>query len=94
MTDPTHGPLHGIRVLDLATERAEMAGRILADLGADVLKIEPPGGVPGRRRPPFDERPGHEGRSLYWAALGLGKRSLEVDLESAAGRERVAALAT
>ena len=53
----TAGPLAGIRVLDLATERAELAGRMLADLGADVLKIEPPGGVRSRHLAPFDERP-------------------------------------
>lgn len=94
MADTPRGPLHGVRVLDLATDRAEMAGRMLADLGADVLKIEPPGGAPGRRRPPFDGRPGREGRSLYWAALALGKRSLVVDPRTAEGQERIAQLAS
>lgn len=63
-----------------------MAGRLLADLGATVLKIEPPGGVDSRRLPPFDERPGHDGDSLYWAALGRGKESAVLDLETEAGR--------
>ncbi len=71
--------LGGIRVLDLATERAELAGRTLADLGADVIKIEPPAGARARGLPPFDQ--GDDGDSLYWAALGLGKRSVVLDLE-------------
>lgn len=89
----TPGPLDGVRVLDLATPRAELAGRILADLGADVLKIEPPGGTPSRALPPFDERPGHEGESLYWAAVGLGKRSLVLDIAGAVDRARLLTLA-
>jgi crotonobetainyl-CoA:carnitine CoA-transferase CaiB-like acyl-CoA transferase len=84
------GALDGVRVLDLVTERGEMAGRILADLGAEVIKIEPPGGASGRRRPPFDERPGSQlGESLYWAAMGIGKRSVVLDLEDPEARERL-----
>jgi crotonobetainyl-CoA:carnitine CoA-transferase CaiB-like acyl-CoA transferase len=88
------GPLAGIRVLDLATERGELAGRILGDLGAEVIKIEPPAGATGRRRPPFDERSGAgaaetNGTSLYWAAVGIGKRSVVLDLDDAASRERL-----
>ncbi len=85
--------LSGIRVLDLTTSRAEMAGRVLADLGAEVIKVEPPGGCDARRLPPFDERAGPGGRSLYWAALGLGKLSLELDLDAPAGRAAVIDLA-
>jgi crotonobetainyl-CoA:carnitine CoA-transferase CaiB-like acyl-CoA transferase len=85
------GPLQGIRVLDLATPRAELAGRTLAELGADVVKVEPPEGCESRRRPPFDQR---DGTSLYWAAVGRGKRTITVDLASADGpdelRRRVA----
>ncbi len=79
--------LEGIRVLDLASPRAELAGRVLADLGADVLKIEPPGGTEARRLGPFDG-----GESLYWASVGLGKRSAVLDLEREADRERLRAL--
>ena len=81
------GPLAGIRVVDLASERAELAGRLLADLGAEVIKVEPPGGVRARRLPPFDGK-----RSLYWAAVGLGKRSVVFDLEAPEQRERLLAL--
>ncbi|HLG12241.1 MAG TPA: CoA transferase, partial [Dehalococcoidia bacterium] len=85
--------LSGIRVLDLTTPRGELAGRMLADLGAEVLKLEPPGGVRTRFRAPFDERPGHDRRSLYWAAVGLGKRSAVLDLNDDSGREVVRGLA-
>jgi crotonobetainyl-CoA:carnitine CoA-transferase CaiB-like acyl-CoA transferase len=83
--------LAGIRVIDLATPRAELAGRVLADLGADVIKVEPPGGSEARRVPPFDRRPGHEGESLYWAAVGLGKRSVVLDVERPEDRARLLA---
>lgn len=93
----SEGPLAGIRVLDLTTERAELAGRMLADLGADVLKIEPSEGARARHLAPFDERPdapsdGDHPRSLYWAAVGLGKRSLVLDLETSEDRDRLLAL--
>lgn len=80
------GVLSGVRVLDLANERAELTGRLLADLGAEVLKIEPASGTNARTRPPFDERPGHEGRSLYWAATGLNKMCAVLDIEEQADR--------
>ena len=70
--------LDGIRVLDLTTARAEMAGKVLADLGAEVIKVEPPEGTPARRMPPFDDRDPE--RSLYWAILGLGKGSVVLDV--------------
>ncbi|MDA0364415.1 MAG: CoA transferase, partial [Chloroflexi bacterium] len=94
MTDArTPGLLDGVRVLDLATERAELAGRMLADLGAEMIKIEPPDGAPARRRPPFDETT-HAGgdRSLYWAAVALGKQSVVLDLEDHVGAERLRGL--
>lgn len=85
--------LAGIRVLDLATSRAELAGRLLADLGAEVLKIEPPGGAEARALPPFDETSQH-GESLYWASVAMGKHSAVLDLEhSAADRATLMALA-
>ena len=88
------GALAGIRVLDLATERAELAGRLLADLGAQVVKIEPPGGSPARCLPPFEagREAGVEG-SLYWAAVALGKLSVVLDLAAESGREQLRILA-
>jgi crotonobetainyl-CoA:carnitine CoA-transferase CaiB-like acyl-CoA transferase len=86
--------LAGIRVLDLATPAAESAGRVFADLGAEVIKIEPPGGCASRRTPPFaDGREGDPEGSLYWRAFGLGKKSVVLDLERADDRARFLALA-
>src|SRR5690606_18089370 len=53
----------------------------------------PPVGVDSRRRAPVDERPGVEGESLYWAAVGRGKRSVIVDLDDPEGLERLRTLA-
>lgn len=72
--------LHGIRVLDLTDQYGDLAGRLLADLGADVVKVEPPGGCAARHMPPFDAN----GQSLYFAAYCAGKQSLALDLEKPA----------
>lgn len=82
--------LAGIRVVDLTTSRAELAGRVLADLGAEVIKVEPPGGTDARRLPPF--RNGADDSiegSLYWAFVGLGKRSVVLDIDSKGDRARL-----
>ncbi|MBI2761819.1 MAG: CoA transferase [Chloroflexi bacterium] len=87
------GPLAGIRVVDLARGGAQIAGRILADLGAEVIAVEPPGGAPERRWPPFAEgREESPEGSLYWAAMSLGKRSVVLDLGVQADRGRVLTL--
>jgi crotonobetainyl-CoA:carnitine CoA-transferase CaiB-like acyl-CoA transferase len=79
-------PLEGLRVLDLADESGFLCGRALADLGADVVKVEPPGGDPGRRVPPFAEnRPEYEG-SLTWLAGNVNKRGITCNLEAESGR--------
>ena len=83
-----------MRVIDLATTRAELAGRQLADLGAEVIKVEPPEGAEARRMPPFEDgREDDPDGSLYWATVGLGKRSVVLDLELESDRERLRALA-
>ena len=79
-------PLDGIRVIDYATPHGELAGRILADLGAEVIKVESPEGCDSRRLPPFDD---DSGDSLFWAALGLGKRSVMLDLEHGGERSQL-----
>ena len=91
-TDASNTLLDGIRVLDLATSRAEMAGRVLSDMGAEVIKVEPPGGTPSRSLPPFSDN--EPDRSLYWAAMGFGKRSVVIDLDDEAGRNDFRALLT
>lgn len=79
------GVLDGVRVIDLTDHRGELAGRILADLGAEVLKIEPPEGVNSRSLPPFDG----DGESLFWACYGLGKKCHRLNLEDVADRNRL-----
>ena len=90
MNESLPSPLAGIRVIDLATSRAELAGRLLADLGAEVIKIEPPSGAEARLLPPFvTGREGDPEASLYWAAVSLGKKSVVLDLDDDGGRERL-----
>lgn len=93
MTDTALGD---VRVIDLAGEIGQYCTKLLADLGADVIKVEPPGGDPVRRLPPFyHDRPGEQ-TSLYWLNLNTNKRSVTLDLETADGRrlfEKLAATA-
>ena len=77
-------PLAGIRVVDLADEKGELAGRLLADFGADVVRVEPPGGARSRRIPPF-----HGETSLYFAHRNANKRGVVLDLESERDRGRL-----
>lgn len=78
--------LTGIRVIELAREPIAFAGKLLADMGADVILVEPPGGDPCRHYPPFlDDQPGDD-RSLYWWHYHTSKRGIVLDLDSEAGR--------
>src|SRR5215470_3061441 len=75
------GALTGIRVIEIADEQAEYCGLTLAGLGADVLKIEPPGGNPTRRIGPFyQDKPDSEGSLFFWQ-YNRGKRSFVLDLD-------------
>ena len=85
--------LTGIRVLDLTTNYAAYAGRLLADLGADVVRVEPPEGSPVRSLAPCQPGPAGEPLSFAHAFLDAGKRSVTLDLATAAGRELLAELA-
>jgi len=85
--------LGGLRVLDLSREPGFLAGKILADLGADVVKVEPPGGdLEGRRGPYLGDVEDPE-RSLLWLALNTSKRGITLDLENERGRGLYRALA-
>jgi crotonobetainyl-CoA:carnitine CoA-transferase CaiB-like acyl-CoA transferase len=75
------------RVLDLSDERGTVCGEILAQLGADVIKIEEPGGSPERDKGPFADDVHHPERSLFWFAFNLGKKSITLHLESEEGKE-------
>jgi benzylsuccinate CoA-transferase BbsE subunit len=87
------GTLDGTRVLDLTREPGFFAGKLLGDLGADVVKIEPPGGDPARRRPPFWGGVPDRERSILWLALNTSKRGITLDLDRPRGREVFLALA-
>lgn len=83
------GPISGIRVVDLATPRGELAGRFLAELGAEVIKVEPPAGAESRSLPPFADGDGESVRSLFWEAAGLGKKSVVLDIEDGGGHREL-----
>ena len=79
------GPLHGVRVLDLTTMVAgPVATMMLADQGADVIKVETPSGDLMRRL-----AKGRNGMNAFFLACNRNKRSLAVDLKTEAGREIV-----
>ncbi len=81
------GPLAGIKVLDLSEDIAgSFCARLLADYGADVLKVEPPGGSAMRRFGPFYQEDPHPEKSLFFLILNLNKKGVTLDLNVAAGR--------
>ena len=80
MPEPT-GPLADLRVIDLATEPGLFVGRLFGELGADVIRVEPPAGDDSRRRQPFlNDEPGIE-RSLYHQHFNAFKRGVTLDLQ-------------
>jgi crotonobetainyl-CoA:carnitine CoA-transferase CaiB-like acyl-CoA transferase len=81
------GMLSPYRILDLTNERGFICGKVLADLGADVIKIEKPGGDPARSMGPFHHDIPDPEKSLYWFAFNTNKRSITLDIEKADGQE-------
>lgn len=81
------GLLESTRVLDLTDEVGFLCGKILGDLGAEVIKVEPPGGAPSRRIGPYvGGEPGPE-RSLYWEAYNNNKKGITLDVTTDDGRD-------
>lgn len=81
------GPLAGLRVLELCDERGAFAGKLLADMGAEVIKLEPPAGDPTRAYGPFvDDMPDPE-RSLWFWYYNTSKRGVTLNLDCDAGRD-------
>ncbi len=80
------GPLHGLRVLELADEKGQFCGKLLGDLGADVIKIEPLGGEPCRLVGPFLNDVAHPDRSLSFWYYNTSKRGITLNLASEDGR--------
>ena len=89
MSVPDHagsgGFLSGYRVLDLTDERGLIAGRMLADLGADVVQVEPPGGSTARACPPLEAG----GGSLYFDAYAANKRGVVADPDGPGGQRLI-----
>jgi benzylsuccinate CoA-transferase BbsE subunit len=80
------GPFSGIRVLELADEKGQWCGKLLADMGADVVKIEPPGGQETRTVGPFFQDMPNRDRSLSFWHYNTSKRGITLSLETEDGR--------
>jgi crotonobetainyl-CoA:carnitine CoA-transferase CaiB-like acyl-CoA transferase len=87
------GALAGLRVVELASEHAAFAGKMLGDLGADVIVIEPPGGHPSRAYGPFADDIDDPERSLWWWNYNTSKRGVVLDLATDAGADHFRQLA-
>jgi crotonobetainyl-CoA:carnitine CoA-transferase CaiB-like acyl-CoA transferase len=90
---PLPGPLTGLRILELADEKGQFCGKLLGDLGADVVKIEPPGGEPSRHVGPFLDDIPHPERSLSFWYYNTSKRGITLNLETADGQRLFGRLA-
>lgn len=87
------GYLGGLRILEVGDELGEYCGKILAGLGADVVRVEPVGGEITRGYGPFYRDEPHPDRSLYFWHYNFGKRSIELNLDDTAGQESFRSLA-
>ena len=87
MMDREDRALGPYRALDLTEGGFNWCGKVLADLGADVIKVEPPGGSPTRRRGPFYRDDPHPERSLFWYSYCVNKRGITLSLDTRDGRE-------
>ena len=87
ITDEQEGLLHPIRILDLADEKASFCSKLLADLGAFVIKIEKPGGDPSRQMGPFFKKSPSPEASLFFWHSNTNKRGITLDIEKNEGKE-------
>jgi crotonobetainyl-CoA:carnitine CoA-transferase CaiB-like acyl-CoA transferase len=83
----SEGPLKCYRLLDVTDESGLLCGKVLADLGADVIKVEPPGGCSARQIGPFYKDIPDREKSLFWFAYNTNKRGITLNLECEDGRE-------
>ncbi|MCX7911849.1 MAG: CoA transferase [Dehalococcoidales bacterium] len=79
--------LEHLRALDLTDEKGFLCGKILADLGVNVIKVEPPGGCPSRRRPPFWGNEPDPEKNIYWLTYNTNKKGITLDITSMRGKE-------
>jgi crotonobetainyl-CoA:carnitine CoA-transferase CaiB-like acyl-CoA transferase len=94
LTDASAGAhaLSGLRVIEYADELGEYCGLVLAGLGAEVIKVEPPGGSSTRRIGPFYEDVPDPERSLFFWAYNRGKKSIVADIDSGPDRATLLSL--
>ncbi|MFC1991536.1 CaiB/BaiF CoA transferase family protein [Chloroflexota bacterium] len=81
------------RVLDLTDEKGLLCGKLMADLGADVIQVENPLGNPARSIPPYARGKADSEESLFWFAFSAGKRGITLNLDTGTGREMFLKLA-
>jgi crotonobetainyl-CoA:carnitine CoA-transferase CaiB-like acyl-CoA transferase len=86
MIDNNEGMLSPYRVLDLSDEKGFICGKLLGDLGADVIKIEKPGGDRSRSIGPFYQNDPHPEKSLFWFAFNTNKRGITLDISKTDGQ--------
>ena len=84
--------LEGIRVVEITSELGAFAGKLLADMGADVVVVEPPGGSPTRHYGPFADGEPDPEKSLYWWHYNTSKRGITLDLDDPQDRGKLRAL--
>lgn len=93
MNNPTPAALSDLRVLDLTDLKGALCAKLMGDMGADVIKIEPPGGDPMRNIGPFLDNTPHRDRSLLFWFYNTSKRGVTLDLHKPAGQELFTQLA-
>ncbi|HJN91799.1 MAG TPA: CoA transferase [Dehalococcoidia bacterium] len=81
------GALDGLRIIELTDEKGAWAGKLLADMGADVVKIEPIGGDATREYPPFHHDEPNPERSLYFWHYNTSKQGITLDIKTDRGKE-------
>jgi len=86
--------LDDLRALDLTDEKGFLCGKVLAELGAEVIKIERPEGDPGRTKGPFLGNGPHPEKSLYWCAYNSSKKSITLNIELEEGTRYLRQLAS
>lgn len=94
LAEMSEGALSDVRVLDLTTQLGAYCTKLLADLGADVVRVEPPAGDRSRAVGPFVGDQPHPDRSIPFLFLNSNKRSVTLDLETADGQRLFRRLAT
>ncbi len=85
----TSGALSGLRILELSGAAGQPCGRVLGDLGADVILVEPSDGTPSRYYEPYASEAKDPERSIYFLHFNANKRSIAIDIETKAGREKL-----